>query len=69
MSTVRRRARKETNNTDQSMTSVTRQDRYRGSVLGMAAGDALGTTLEFKRPGDPSVPPLTDIVRPLLETN
>ena len=51
------------------MTSGTRQDRYRGSVLGMAAGDALGTTLEFKRPGDPSVPPLTDIVRPLLETN
>jgi ADP-ribosylglycohydrolase len=26
-------------------------DRYRGSLLGLAAGDALGTTLEFRSPG------------------
>lgn len=26
-------------------------ERYRGSLLGLATGDALGTTLEFKRPG------------------
>jgi len=25
--------------------------RYRGCILGLAAGDALGTTIEFKRPG------------------
>ena len=35
----------------------TRQDRYRGALLGLAAGDALGTTLEFTRPG--TFPPLT----------
>ncbi len=27
------------------------QDRYRGALIGLAVGDALGTTLEFKRPG------------------
>ncbi|MEG3847906.1 ADP-ribosylglycohydrolase family protein [Microcoleus sp. herbarium19] len=26
-------------------------ERYRGSLLGLAVGDALGTTLEFCRPG------------------
>ena len=26
-------------------------DRYRGAVLGLATGDALGTTLEFSKPG------------------
>ena len=26
-------------------------DRYRGAMLGLAVGDALGTTLEFKAPG------------------
>lgn len=26
-------------------------ERYRGSLLGLAAGDAVGTTLEFSRPG------------------
>jgi ADP-ribosyl-[dinitrogen reductase] hydrolase len=35
-------------------------DRYRGALLGLAAGDALGTTLEFARPG--SFRPITDIV-------
>src|SRR5947209_4302121 len=28
-----------------------RIERYRGSLLGLAAGDALGTTLEFRFPG------------------
>ena len=35
-------------------------DRYRGSLLGLAAGDALGTTLEFHPPG--SFQPVSDIV-------
>jgi ADP-ribosylglycohydrolase len=35
-------------------------DRYRGCLLGLAAGDALGTTLEFEQPG--SFEPLTDMV-------
>ena len=34
--------------------------RARGSLLGLAIGDALGTTLEFKRPG--TFAPLTDLV-------
>src|SRR3954466_5204815 len=34
--------------------------RYRGSLLGLAAGDALGTTLEFKPPG--AFTPIDDIV-------
>ncbi len=38
----------------------TRQDRYRGCLLGLAVGDALGTTLEFKRRG--TFTPLTDMV-------
>ena len=33
------------------MTHITTQDRFRGCLLGLAAGDALGTTLEFRRPG------------------
>lgn len=35
-------------------------DRYRGCLLGLAAGDALGTTLEFKSPG--TFTPLTDMI-------
>ncbi|HEV2125893.1 MAG TPA: ADP-ribosylglycohydrolase family protein, partial [Chloroflexota bacterium] len=35
-------------------------ERYRGALLGLAAGDALGTTVEFSRPG--TFEPLTDIV-------
>lgn len=34
-------------------------DRYRGALLGLAAGDALGTTVEFQPPG--SFEPVTDI--------
>jgi ADP-ribosyl-[dinitrogen reductase] hydrolase len=36
------------------------QGRYWGSLLGLAAGDALGTTLEFKTPG--SFQPIDDMV-------
>jgi ADP-ribosylglycohydrolase len=35
-------------------------ERYRGALLGLAVGDALGTTLEFKRPG--TFAPITDLV-------
>ena len=35
-------------------------ERYRGCLLGLAAGDALGTTLEFRSPG--SFGPIRDIV-------
>jgi ADP-ribosyl-[dinitrogen reductase] hydrolase len=35
-------------------------DRYRGAMLGLAVGDALGTTLEFKKPG--KFKPIDDIV-------
>jgi ADP-ribosyl-[dinitrogen reductase] hydrolase len=36
------------------------RDQYRGSLLGLAVGDALGTTLEFSPPG--SFAPLEEIV-------
>ncbi|MBP2145421.1 ADP-ribosylglycohydrolase [Methanofollis sp. W23] len=36
------------------------RSRVRGALLGLAAGDALGTTLEFKLPG--SFEPITDMV-------
>ena len=39
---------------------MTTLDRYRGALLGLATGDALGTTLEFLNPGEFS--PLTDMV-------
>jgi len=39
---------------------MTTLDRYRGCLLGLAAGDALGTTLEFEEPG--SFEPLTDMI-------
>jgi ADP-ribosyl-[dinitrogen reductase] hydrolase len=39
---------------------LTTRDRYRGALLGLAAGDALGTTLEFKPPG--TFAPLTDMI-------
>jgi ADP-ribosylglycohydrolase len=35
-------------------------DRYRGAMLGLAVGDALGTTLEFKAPG--TFKPITDMI-------
>ena len=42
------------------MSETATRDRFRGSLLGLAAGDALGTTLEFKRPG--SFEPIVDMV-------
>ena len=36
------------------------RDRFRGCLLGLAAGDALGTTLEFEPPG--TFPPIDDMV-------
>ena len=33
------------------MSQITPQDRFRGCLLGLAVGDALGTTLEFEPPG------------------
>jgi ADP-ribosyl-[dinitrogen reductase] hydrolase len=42
------------------MTKVTPRDRYLGAMLGLAAGDALGTTLEFTTPGH--FTPITDMV-------
>ena len=39
---------------------MTTLSRFRGALLGLAAGDALGTTLEFKPPG--SFDPIDDMV-------
>ncbi|MBS1954204.1 MAG: ADP-ribosylglycohydrolase family protein [Cyanobacteria bacterium SZAS-4] len=36
------------------------RNRFRGSILGLATGDAVGTTLEFRQPG--SFKPITDMV-------
>jgi ADP-ribosyl-[dinitrogen reductase] hydrolase len=36
------------------------RDKYRGALLGLAAGDALGTTLEFKSPG--TFTPISDMI-------
>jgi ADP-ribosyl-[dinitrogen reductase] hydrolase len=43
-----------------AMSRPSARSRYRGALLGLAAGDALGTTVEFQPPG--SFEPLTDIV-------
>ena len=42
------------------MSEITARDRFRGCLLGLAAGDALGTTLEFKQPG--SFQPISDMI-------
>jgi ADP-ribosyl-[dinitrogen reductase] hydrolase len=39
---------------------MTLQDRYRGCLLGLACGDAVGTAVEFKQRG--TFPPVTDMV-------
>ena len=39
---------------------ITEQQRYQGCLMGLAAGDAVGTTVEFKPPG--SFSPVTDMV-------
>ena len=46
--------------TTNSQTTPTTQSRYRGALLGLATGDALGTTVEFSAPG--SFEPVTDMV-------
>jgi ADP-ribosylglycohydrolase/predicted protein tyrosine phosphatase len=43
-----------------TVSSTTAEDRAIGALLGLAAGDAVGTTLEFKAPG--SFTPITDMV-------
>lgn len=43
-----------------SKVSIDVLKRHRGCLLGLAVGDALGTTLEFKRPG--SFTPITDMI-------
>jgi ADP-ribosyl-[dinitrogen reductase] hydrolase len=40
--------------------SIAILDRYRGCLLGLAVGDALGTTLEFKPPGSFTL--ITDMI-------
>ena len=45
---------------EQRVRTVTTLDRFRGCLLGLAAGDALGTTLEFKSPG--TFEPIDDMV-------
>ena len=42
------------------MGEITTRDRFRGCLLGLAAGDALGTTLEFERPG--TFQPIDDMI-------
>ena len=42
------------------MSTLTTRDRFRGCLLGLAAGDALGTTLEFQRPG--TFQPIDDMI-------
>ncbi len=42
------------------MKLITTNERYLGCLLGLACGDAVGTTLEFKRPG--TFEPITDMV-------
>ncbi|EFO79670.1 ADP-ribosylation/Crystallin J1 [Oscillochloris trichoides DG-6] len=44
------------------MTHTLPSDRHRGALLGLAIGDALGTTLEFTGPLDPFTPQVTQIV-------
>jgi len=36
------------------------RERYQGCLIGLAVGDAVGTTVEFKPPG--SFAPVTDMV-------
>lgn len=44
----------------QKVIIISELDRFRGSLLGLACGDAVGTTLEFKTRG--TFPPLTDMI-------
>ena len=42
------------------MSEITTRDHFRGCLLGLATGDALGTTLEFKWPG--TFEPIDDMI-------
>ena len=42
-----------------ALNTTSRRDRFQGALLGLAAGDALGTTVEFEARG--SFPPVTDM--------
>jgi len=54
------RAGTETGESGGAMAGVTAADRARGALLGLAAGDAVGTTVEFKPRG--SFEPVTDMM-------
>jgi ADP-ribosylglycohydrolase len=45
---------------EEATMAVEAKARYEGALVGLAAGDALGTTVEFKAPG--TFAPMTDIV-------
>jgi ADP-ribosylglycohydrolase len=45
---------------DWGMADITAEDRAIGALVGLAAGDAVGTTLEFERPG--TFEPIDDMV-------
>ena len=42
-------------------------DKYRGALIGLAACDALGTTLEFRSPG--TFTPISNLMPLILVTN
>ena len=42
------------------MTNDAKRDRVRGALIGLAVGDAVGTTVEFKAPD--TFPAVTDMV-------
>lgn len=48
------------NQVENASASPTLLDRYEGCLLGLACGDAVGTTVEFRTPG--TFTPLTDMV-------
>ena len=48
-----------------SVQQLSLRDRYRGALLGLAVGDALGTPLEFKARG--TFKPITDMVGGLIK--
>lgn len=50
----------DTHNNRSDSAKVNQRDRFRGALLGLAAGDAVGTTLEFQSPG--SFLPIGDMV-------
>jgi ADP-ribosylglycohydrolase len=52
--------RKSASSAYNSANMITTQDRFRGALLGLATGDAVGTTLEFTSPG--AFTPIDDMV-------